>query len=161
MLAGAFETAEHDLRAGYEVLEEMGQNDRAATAAALLARALLGQGRREEAEQFTETSERLADPSDLVTRIVSGGVRARLLAEDGQFEDAERVARETVALAEGTELVNFHADALTDLAAVLEADGRTVEASAATAAALHLYEQKGNSVAAKAARARLDQFAAV
>jgi hypothetical protein len=44
---------------------------------------------------------------------------------------------------------------------VLEADGRTVEASAATAAALHLYEQKGNSVAAKAARARLDQFAAV
>jgi hypothetical protein len=66
-----------------------------------------------------------------------------------------------VALAERTDLVNLHGDALLDLAAVLDADGRPAEAAEAGADALRLYEGKGNVVSAAATRERLDALAAI
>ena len=71
-----------------------------------------------------------SSPSRTISRRRSSGagVRARLLAARGGFAEAEQLAREAVTLAESTEFVNFHADALIDLAAVLEADSRTAEA---------------------------------
>jgi DNA-binding SARP family transcriptional activator len=159
ILAGNFGVAELRLRSGYETLEAMGEKALRSTTAALLARAIYAQGRSAEAEQFTELSEELAEPSDLLTQIIWRGVRARLIAERGGFDDAESLAREAVTLAERTDLVNFHADALIDLAEVLTAVGRATEASVAVGEALRLYELKGNTVAAGDARARLDALA--
>ena len=97
----------------------------------------------------------------LLPRSLWRGVRARILAGRGEIEDGERLAREGVALAERTDLVNFHGDALLDLAAVLDADGRLTEAAEAVADALRLYQGKGNVVSAAAAQARLDVLTAV
>jgi predicted ATPase len=161
MLAGDYPAAERRLRRGYEILEAMGENSIRSTTAALLARALLAEGRNPEAEFFTDVSEQLAEPDDVSTQIIWRGVRARLLAAQGVFDLAEQLVRAAVALADETDLVNYRADVLTDLASVLESAGRASEASAAFVEALRLYEEKGNVVAADAARARLDVLTAV
>jgi hypothetical protein len=161
MLAGDFAAAEDGLRASYETYETIGENDHRSTTAAFLARAILAQGRHEEAERFSTLSQELAEPSDLLTQIAWRGVRARLLAERSAFDRAEALAREAVELAEQTDFLHYRADAVMDLAAVLEAHDRAAEASAAIAQALRLYEEKGSVVAASAARAQLDALAAV
>jgi hypothetical protein len=74
----------------------------------------------------------------------------------GRVETAEALAREAVALAEQTDLVNFHADALADLAHVVELAERPAEARAILDDALDLYEQKGNVVSASRIQARMD-----
>jgi tetratricopeptide (TPR) repeat protein len=81
-------------------------------------------------------------------------VRANLLAVQGELEEAERLAREGLELAQ-TDDLNDHAKALADLAEVLELAGRREEAAAALGQALELYERKGNLVMAERTRARL------
>jgi class 3 adenylate cyclase len=161
MLAGNLDGAEGRLRSGYDALETQGEIWFRSTTAALLARVLLAQDREAEAERYSEESERLAEPNDLVTQILWRGVRARVLAAHGRFDEAESLARKCLALVEPTDLVSFHADALLDLATVLEATGRSAETSEALADALALYEKKGNVVAANDLRARLDALTAV
>jgi predicted ATPase/class 3 adenylate cyclase len=156
MLAGNHAFAEEHLRAAYDTLEAMGERSFRSTTAAFLAQAAFGQGRFEEAEWATKMSEELAQPDDLLTQILWRGVRAKLLAGRGQFEDAETLAREAVTLAAMTDLVNFHADALADLAVVLEAAEHRTETSAILAEALRMYELKGNTVGASRALTRLD-----
>jgi len=156
MLAGNFSDAERRLRDGYEALAAMGENALRSTSAAFLSRAILEQGRSDEAERYTAASETLAEPEDLLTQMVWRGVRARILCERGRVADGEALARQAVALAERTDLVNFHADALLDLAHVLESAGQRAEALERTAEALRFYERKGNIVAAQRARAHLD-----
>ena len=101
MLAGDFAAAEQRLRTGYEALEAMGER-------ALSARRRRvpragdprpGATRRGRAVQ-PRSAEELAEPDDLLTQIMWRGVRARLLAARGSLDDAERLAREAVALAE-------------------------------------------------------------
>jgi hypothetical protein len=161
MLAGEFAVAEQRLRSGYDALAAMGEKTLRSTTAAILARAIHAQGRSEEAERFTELSEELADARDLLTQMIWRGVRARILAERGRGVEAELLAFQAVALAERTDFVTFHADALSDLAHVLQAAGRAGPASAAAAEAVRLYERKGNVVAATEARSRLDDLARV
>jgi hypothetical protein len=72
--------------------------------------------------------------------------------------EAERVAREAVTLAEGTDDINMHADALMALAEVLRLANRSSEAAAVIQEALNLYEQKGNVVSAGKARALLGEL---
>jgi len=154
LLAGDPSAAEKCLRAGYEALEEMGDKTFLSTTAAYLAQAILAQGRADEAEEFTELSEKLAASDDLATQIMWRGVRAKILAEQGRAE-AEGLAREGVALAEKTDFLNHQADALIDLGHVLEEAGRLGEAHEAVSDGLRLYEQKGNLVVAERARAHL------
>ena len=155
LLAGNPAAAEESLRTGYRALEEMGERMFRSTTAAFLARAILEQGRDQEAEEFANVSARLAAKDDLLSQVLWRGVRARVLARRGEIQEAESLAREAVALAEATDFVNHRADALLDLSLVLEASHRGDEAIAALSAALRLYELKGNIVAASAARVRL------
>jgi tetratricopeptide (TPR) repeat protein len=85
-------------------------------------------------------------------------VRAKVLARRGEHESAERLARKSVALAEGTDFLNDQADAYADLAEVLELAGGRDEASAALEQALTLYERKRNLAMAERVRARLAVF---
>ena len=161
LLAGDPVAAERSLRSGLRDLEEMGDRAVLSTTAAYLAQALLAQRRDEEAERFAELSEELAAADDLITQILWRSVRARTLAGRGLIEEAERLAREAVALAERSDFVNDRGDALFDFAIVLRQAGHLDDARAALAEGLRLYEQKGNTVAAASARAELAELAPV
>jgi Flp pilus assembly protein TadD len=126
--------------------------------AAELARTIYAQGRFEEAERFTDASEELAATADMASQISWRAVRAKVLARRHEFEAAEELARGAVALAEQTDGLNSQGRALMDLAEVLELAGRAGEAQPVVEHALHLFEQKGNAVSARKARAVLSAF---
>jgi tetratricopeptide (TPR) repeat protein len=153
MLAGDPAAAERELRRGYEALERMGGEMMETTLAALLAQALHEQGRDEEALRFTELSERAVRPDDLFAHIQWRAARAKALARLGNHDEAERLAREAVSLAEETDFLTVHADALLCLAEVLRHAGRAEESAPVLEQALSLYEAKGNVVSAARARA--------
>jgi predicted ATPase/class 3 adenylate cyclase len=156
MLAGDAAAAERELRRGYETLEEKGGEMNVSPLAALLAHALSAQGRPEEALAFTEASERAALPDDRFAHVEWRAARAKALVALGRTEEAEAVAREAVALAEQTDFLVVHADALTVLGEILRVTGRTEEARTVFEQALELYERKGNAVSAERARAVLE-----
>ncbi|WP_119302017.1 ATP-binding protein [Dongia deserti] len=159
LLAGNPAAAEKSARAACRALEEMGERAFRSTMAATLGLVILEQGRDEEAEAFAEVSARLAASGDLTTQVRWRRVRARVLARRGENRVAEALAREALAIAEATDFVNDRADALIDLSHVLEESRRCGEAVAAASGALHLYELKGNVVAAAATRLRIGKLA--
>jgi DNA-binding SARP family transcriptional activator/predicted ATPase len=154
MLADRPQAAEARLRRGYEALEEMGEKALLATTAAMLAQAVYAQGRHGEALELSRVSERSAAEEDVSAQVGWRGVRAKVLAAEGRVEEAEALAAEAVALAERTDLLTFHAEALVDLAVVLGSAGRSDEADAAIEAALALYRRKGDVVSAARIGAR-------
>jgi hypothetical protein len=85
-------------------------------------------------------------------------VHGQVLARRGELQDGERLVREAVALAEETDMLNSHADALIDLAEVLALAGQDPRAELDRA--LALYEQKGNLVMAERKRSRLAELTA-
>ena len=87
-------------------------------------------------------------------------VRAKVLARRGEHAEAERLAREAVAIGEGTDRLNDQGDANADLAEVLLLGGKASEAAAALEQALDRYERKGNLVMARRTRDRLAALAA-
>ena len=120
LLAGNPAAAEESLRTGIARSRRWASACFRSTTAAFLARAVLEQGRDEEAEDLAKVSAQLAAKGDLLSQILWRGVRARVLARRAQFEEAESLAREAVALAQSTDFVNHRADALLDFSQVLE-----------------------------------------
>lgn len=155
MLAGDPAAARTAYMAGYETLEEMGERGFLSTTAAELAQVAWAHGRHEEAERFVRISEETGAANDLATTVPARGVRAKLLALQGQTEDAERAAREAVEAAMRTDNINMQGDAWVDLAHVLMAGRREVESAEALEQAASLYEAKGNLVSAHRARVQL------
>ena len=82
-------------------------------------------------------------------------VRAKVLARRGEHAEAERLAREAVAIGEETDMLDAQGDAYADLAEVLSLAGRPKEAAEALEQALARYERKGNVVMAERMRERL------
>jgi predicted ATPase len=154
-LAGDPAAAERYLRKGYAALEEMGDRALLSTTAAFLAQTLLAQDEYEQAERFASVSAELAADDDLITQAMWRGVRATLLARRGGLAEAERVARQAVAIADRTDFLNQRAETHAVLAAVLRLRERPEQAHAALSEALALYEQKGNLVAAARVRGDL------
>jgi hypothetical protein len=137
---------------GYEALERMGEQTYLSTTAAFLARAVLAQGRHDEAERLTQVSEDIASDDDLFTQAMWRGTRAKLLARRGDA-DAERLARESVELWLETDCLNMQADALVDLAETLRLLQRPDESMNVLIEAVGLYESKGNLASATAVEA--------
>jgi predicted ATPase/class 3 adenylate cyclase/DNA-binding winged helix-turn-helix (wHTH) protein len=161
LLAGDPVAAEQSLRTGYSAMEEMGYGAELSSTAALLAQALLAQGRDQEAERFAELAEELAAADDLIAQVQWRGVRARTLAGRGLMEDAARLAGDAVALAERSDFINDRADALVELAIVHRHAAQLEQARDALAEGLRLYKRKGNVVAARRAEAELAELAGV
>jgi len=159
LLAGDPVAAESHLRLGFAVLEEMGDRSGLSTNAAMLAEALLAQGRDEEALELTVQSEQAAAAEDLPVQVQWRGTRAKALARRGKLDAAERLAHEAVSLAEQTDFLNLHANALLDLATVLQHDRRVEEAAAAAETAKTLYERKGNLIGVDKAQSFVGQIA--
>jgi tetratricopeptide (TPR) repeat protein len=155
MLAGQPATAEARLRAGYAKLEEIGEGTLLATTAAMLAQAIHAQGRHQDADSFCLVSERTAAAEELPTQVMWRGVRAKILGQQGRAGAAEALAREAVRLSEPTDLLTVRADALIDLAEVLELRGSAAEADATARQGLALYERKGDLVSAAKVRLQL------
>lgn len=157
-LAGRPEAAAERLARGYRALERMGETGARSNLAADLAHVLALAGRPEEARRFAEESRALAAREDVYAQVRWRAATARALTAGGGGDGgrAVRLAREAVALAEATDMLNLQADALADLAETAARSGRPEEAAAAAGRCLPLYERKGNQVAAAAVRARLD-----
>jgi predicted ATPase len=158
VLAGDSVAAERHLRDGFSALVEAGETGNLSTMAALLAEAVDAQGRHAEAERYTRISEEAAARDDYASQILWRTVRAKAFAGQGRVVEGERLAREGVTLAEGTDDINMHGDALMGLAQVVRLGGLPGEAAPLIQQALHLYEQKGNLVWAGNARALLAEL---
>jgi tetratricopeptide (TPR) repeat protein len=130
----------------------MGVKTTRANLLAVLAEAAHAQGRDDEALEWSEVSERVTAPGDLYPQVRWRSARAKALARLDRFDEAERLAREAVALAEQTDFLDVHGDAQMALAQVLQATGRRSEAAEAIGGALELYERKQNLVSAERAR---------
>jgi tetratricopeptide (TPR) repeat protein len=155
MLEGDVVAAEAAAREAYDAAMASAEVDYLPELCCNLAEALLGLGRNDEAEQWLERG-RKTDPSEErwpPQIILWHRLRGKLLARRGEFEEGERLAREAVALAEKTDMLNVHADALLDLAYVLALTGK--DGRPELERALALYEQKGNLVMAERTRARI------
>jgi hypothetical protein len=76
-----------------------------------------------------------------------------VLARRGEARAAEDAARDAVAIAERSDLLNTQADALLDLAEVLALGGRADDAKAAALEAAERFERKGNLPSLARARA--------
>jgi class 3 adenylate cyclase/tetratricopeptide (TPR) repeat protein len=148
--------AERELRRGYEILESMGEKSYYfPILASLLAAAVCEQGRWQEALALTEVSERAATPGDLAANVLWQAVRGKALCGLADTEQGERLALESVRLAEGSDFLWDRANALMSLADVLRVRGRGREAAGAIQQAVELYELKGIDVSAEKARALL------
>jgi hypothetical protein len=117
----------------------------AAQAGAALARALLLQGRLDEAEAIAQEAEVLAG-SDLKAGIHWRDVRALAALRRGDIETALALARESVELASATDVLLLLADARLTLATALHAAGDTAAADAETRRAVEACDAKGITV---------------
>ena len=150
--------AERELLPGYEMFKKVGERSHNfASVAVLLAQSAYAQGRYDDAERFRRECEETANPNDIDSQIRYRAIRAKLLARGGELEAGEALARQAVALAETSDFLLAHGDALMDLAEVLRLSERTAESEDAITKAVQLYEAKGSAVAAARARAVLDE----
>ncbi|HEY1358843.1 MAG TPA: hypothetical protein VGF21_11110, partial [Thermoleophilaceae bacterium] len=160
MLAGEHSAAERAVRRSCELLEELGEVGHRSLAAGQLAASLHALAQFDHAHEWTETAEGLAPTGDVSSQMLWRQVRARILARRGRQEQADELAREAVALAEQTDMLNYHANALADLAEVEVAAGRAEDGRACLEQAMNLYVQKGNLVALERAGRRLEELRA-
>ncbi|MEM7285308.1 MAG: AAA family ATPase [Actinomycetota bacterium] len=145
LLAGDPAAAEPHLQAAHDGLGRLGIGADAGQAAAYLARALMLQGRLEEAEDYALQSDALAGQNPQ-TAIVSRSVQAEIQARRGEYDEALTLAAEAVHLAAGTDILVDHANAVAAQARVREAAGDAAGAAEAAATAAALYEEKGATV---------------
>lgn len=156
LVAGDPTKAQQILRRAYDALDQIGEKGVMSTQAALLAQAIcLAGGPDEEAERFARIGRETAAIEDILSQVPSLGALAKVLARRGELGEAERLARDAVRLAEATDWLSLHGDALVDLATVLGQAGRFDDARPVIRAALGLYHRKGDRASAARARATL------
>ena len=157
-LEGRLDEAEAVFREMHEVYESMGETGFNSTICGLIAQTLCDVGRYDEADSFAEKSRALAAEDDFASQGLWRMARARVLAASGAFEEALRLADETVEIMEGTDYLVYQGDGHEIRGQVLEAAGRDDDARAAFEEALSRYERKGNVVSAARVRAELDRL---
>ena len=160
LLANDPAAAERELAPSCERLEQIGDLAHFASSAAYLADALLMLERVEEAAPLMDRASRWTLADDTDAQIGRQRVQAKILARVGKQNEAERLAYEAVALAERTDAVDLHAEALRDLAEVLERGGESGEAATVLEQAKAVYERKGNLVMVERMQERLAELAA-
>ena len=149
-------TAELELHGPYEALKNVQEKSHFSSLSHAYAAVAYALGRYDDAERLTHECEEASRTNDVHSQILWRAIRAKVYARRGRFDEAERLARESVALAESSDFLIAHADAVADLAEVLELAGRMDEAARALEDAIEQYELKGNSLAAATCRERLD-----
>jgi tetratricopeptide (TPR) repeat protein len=157
-LAGDADAAAEFGAEGCRILELLGDEAFLSSAASWLAQALYRLDRLDEADSWASRAADLGASDDVFNQMNWRPVKAKVLARRGDRQDAERLAREAVAIAETTDDPNGQGDVYADLAEVLELGGRLAEARDALEQALQRYEGKGNVVSAARVRRRLREL---
>jgi tetratricopeptide (TPR) repeat protein len=156
---GELELLAGDPAAAEAVLDEArhhaavsGMLETGAIIAALLARALLWQGRDTEAEGLVDVARAGAPPDSRPAQARWRSLLAAVHVARGQADDAVALAAHANRLLRLTDLLPLRADVLMDLASALAARGDTAKATRAGKHALAHYTEKGNIVTAQRAR---------
>jgi tetratricopeptide (TPR) repeat protein len=147
--------AEAELRAGLETMQTMGERARVSSMAALLAGALLDQGRFDEAGEYIEVARDALSQHDLTGEAAVKMSMARLQAHRGDLHEAVRLAAEAIALMDETDEAFNRPDLLMSQAEVLELAGRLEDAKAVLSKAADVAARKGALVDERRARERL------
>ena len=160
MWAGDLVAAERAFRHHFDELDRIGDEGHKSTAAANLARTLVGLDRHDEAERYAVLAREVAAEDDLASQVAGRSAQALVLASRGRADEAVALAREAVDLylAAGAEAPYFVGDAWMDLAKVLRIAGDPAEAKAAAREALALYEAKGHRPASASTRAFIEDL---
>jgi tetratricopeptide (TPR) repeat protein len=148
--------AECELRSSYEQFDAIADRGMLQLVAGRLARALVGTGQLEEAEELSSWASRAGDADDFFEQVAWRQASALVQARRGDHAQARKLAREAVDLAAGSDWLNLRAETLEDLAEVEAPAGNTEAACSALEDASALYERKGNVVARERARRRLE-----
>jgi tetratricopeptide (TPR) repeat protein len=141
-LADDHEDASRRLANVCEWLEASGQLGFLSTYAPTLGRELCALGRYEEAAETARLGRQIVEQHDIGAQALWRQVQARVHASRGAHAEAEPLVREAVLMLGQTDALPAQADALSDLAEVLDAAGRRDEAAAALREALECYERK-------------------
>ncbi len=154
MLAGDGASAEYAVRVPYDASPLSDTDQDRLTYVTRIAYALCAQRRYAEALALSDmAADRVVFVWDqILWRCASGKASAGL----GELERGLSLTREAVALAQNTDAINLHGNALMDLAEVASLADQEMEAGSAIEAAIALYEQKGNLVSAARARSMLE-----
>jgi len=156
--AGRHEDAAAYFRRFCDLAEARGHRGYLSTFAPLLGRSLCALGRYDEAEPLAQLGRELGDERDTVTQMLWRQVQALVTASRGRHTQAERLAREAVAISNRTDALNLQGGALCDLADVLHAAGQDEQAEATLAEALERYERKHNFAQVAQVRDRLAEL---
>ena len=147
MLGGDPAAAEQELRVGYAMLEEMGEQGARSTVAAMLADVLSIRGDDAETERFVRIARDTAADTDVMPQVLWRRALARATARQGDAATAEALAREALRLSEATDALDLRAGSLVALADVLDEAGTPADGDPHLDEARALYEAKGNSAA--------------
>jgi tetratricopeptide (TPR) repeat protein len=142
----------------FEEFEELGEKSALSTAAGKLAQALYALDRLDEADAWASRAAELGASDDAYTQMLWRQARAKVLGRRGRHAEAERLAREAVAICDETDMLNAQGDAYADLAEVLILTGKPTEAASPLEQALERYERKGNRVSTQRAQTRLAEL---
>jgi hypothetical protein len=126
-----------------------------AVVAAQLAEILCAQRRDDEAEHFIDVGRQNGGRDNILAQGLRATTAAKVLARRNAVEDAERVAREAIAIFANSDMLDCRADANLSLYEVFRTAGRQQDAVSAIEEALRLYTQKGNVASATRARTLL------
>ncbi len=142
VLAGDLDSAALYLRAYCDWLETRENYGFLSTFLPKLGRVLCALGRYDEAEPLARRGRELGDEQDVTTQAAWRQAQALVYASRGEHAEAERLAREAVAIFETTDSFWWQGEALCVLADVLLAAGRHDDAAAALREALDRFERK-------------------
>jgi predicted ATPase len=154
-IAGNNEDAAEEMGRYCDHLETLGRNAELSTFAPGQARYLCALGRYDEAESLARKGKELGDPNDWATQVAWRQAQALIDVHRGCPEDAERHAREAVAMDRAGDSLWQEGNSYCVLADVLAAAGRREEAIATWQEALACYDRKQVIPVARRLRERL------
>ena len=129
----------------------MGDRNYISTTAGLLAEVLYRQDRIQESAELAGVCRDLASADDVASQFLWRCVQAKLLARDGQREEADAILTEALELIGRSDLVDWQGNGFVDLAEVCRLGGRTAEAVEALGQASLRFAAKGNVVSLRRA----------
>jgi tetratricopeptide (TPR) repeat protein len=152
LIAADAAAAETTFRQALCLADRSGNSGARAEVAALLARAVLAQGREAEAQELAAQARAGSEPERLPAQARWRAVQAAIHTARGETEDAVVLAAAADDMLRETELLPLRAEVLTDLAVALAAHGDNPAAGRAAQRALDVHIRKGNIVGAASVR---------
>jgi predicted ATPase/class 3 adenylate cyclase len=141
-----------------EEFERMGERSWLSTAACMVAESLYLLGRYDEAEHWAHRGLSLGATDDIATQGGAAQVLGKVAARRGRRDEALACGARGLALVEGVESPQHHAEALFDLAEIHLLLGEEVEAGACLDAAVGQFEARAATALVERARRRFSDL---